>query len=94
MVEVRWSPNAADDFESIIKYYEKTAPKFAQTLAKKIIYLIENLNQFPKIGRKVPELGNEEIREIVYRNFRIVYRLKEEILEIARIIHGSRPLTM
>ncbi|TFG20258.1 MAG: type II toxin-antitoxin system RelE/ParE family toxin [Promethearchaeota archaeon] len=78
----------------MIKYYEKTAPKFAQTLAKKIIYIIENLNQFPKMGRIVPELENEEIREIIYRNFRIIYRFKEEILEIARIIHGSRLLMM
>ena len=49
MVEIRWSPKAADDYDSIIKYYEKTAPKFAQTLAKKIIYIIENLNQFPNL---------------------------------------------
>ena len=92
MVEVRWSPKAADDYESLIKYYEKNAPKFAQTLAKQIIYIIENLDQFPKMGRMVPELQNEEIREIIYRNFRIIYRLKEEILEIVRIIHGSRRL--
>jgi len=43
MVEIRWSPVATDDYESIIRYYEKTAPKFAQNLAKKIIYIIENL---------------------------------------------------
>jgi len=44
------------------------------------------------MGRIVPELENAEIREIIYRNFRVVYRLKENILEIARIIHGSRLL--
>ena len=92
MVEIRWSPLATDDYESLILYYEKTAPKFAQNLAKKIIYIIENLIQFPKMGRIVPELENTEIREIIYRNFRVVYRLKEDILEIARIIHGSRIL--
>ena len=92
MVEIRWSPIATDDYESIIKYYEKTAPKFAQNLAKKIMYIIENLIRFPKMGRIVPELENVEIREIIYRNFRVLYRLKENILEIVRIIHGSRPL--
>ena len=46
MVEIRWSPIATDDLESIIRYYEKTAPKFAQNFANKIIYIIENLNQF------------------------------------------------
>jgi plasmid stabilization system protein ParE len=90
MVEIRWSPIATDDYESIIRYYEKTAPKFAQNFAKKIIYIIENLIQFPKMGRLVPEFENTEIREITYRNFRIIYRLQENLLEIARIIHGSR----
>ena len=92
MVEIRWSPIATDDYESIIRYYEKTAPKFAQNLAKKIIFIIENLIQFPKMGRLVPELENTEIREIIYRNFRIIYRLHENLLEIARIIHGSHIL--
>ena len=92
MVEIRWSPIATDDYESIIRYYEKTAPKFAQNFAKKIIYIIENLIQFPKMGRLVPEFENTEIREITYRNFRIIYRLQENFLEIARIIHGSRIL--
>ncbi len=90
MVEIRWSPIATNDYESLIKYYETTAPKFAQNLAKKIMYIIENLIRFPKMGRIVPELENVEIREIIYRNFRVIYRLKENILEIVRIIHGSR----
>jgi plasmid stabilization system protein ParE len=94
MVDIRWSPLATDDYDSIIRYYEKTAPKFAQNLAKKIIYIIENLSQFPKMGRIVPELENTEIREIIYRNFRIIYRLEQNILEIARIIYGRRILKL
>ncbi|MBN1801752.1 MAG: type II toxin-antitoxin system RelE/ParE family toxin [Candidatus Lokiarchaeota archaeon] len=95
MVEIRWSPVAADDLEAIINYYKNIAPKFAQNIAKKIIYIIENLRQFPKFGRIVPELEIAEVREIIYRNFRIVYRLKSiDILEISRIIHGSRILKL
>ncbi|MBY9005911.1 MAG: type II toxin-antitoxin system RelE/ParE family toxin [Candidatus Lokiarchaeota archaeon] len=94
MVEIRWALIASDDYDSIIRYYEKTAPKFAQNLAKKIIYIVENLIQFPKMGRIVPELENEEIREVIYRNFRIIYRLKENVLEITRIIHGSSLLKL
>lgn len=92
MVEVRWSPSAASDYESLIYYYENTSPKFAQNFAKKIFYIIENLTQFPKMGRIVPESGNPDVREIVYRNFWIIYQLKKEIIEIVRIIHGSRIL--
>jgi plasmid stabilization system protein ParE len=88
MVEIRWSPKVTDDYELIIEYNEKTAPKFAQSLAKKIVYIIENLNQFTKLGRIVPEIGKEETREVIYRNFCVIYRFNEGILEIARLIHG------
>ncbi len=94
MVEVRWSPLAADDLESLIRYYEKKSPKFAQNLAKKIIVIIEKITQFPKMGRMVPESEKPDIREIIYRNFRIVYRLKKDKIENARIIHASRILKL
>ncbi len=42
----------------------------------------------------VPESEKPDIREIIYRNFRIVYRLKKENIEIARIIHASRILKL
>jgi len=48
MVEIRWSPIATDDLESIIRYYEKTAPKFAQNIAKKLSTLLKILINFPK----------------------------------------------
>jgi plasmid stabilization system protein ParE len=72
MVEIRWVPLAIDDYESIIMYYERRAPIFAQNFATKIIYIIENLTRFPKMGRIVPEFQKERIREIIYRNFRII----------------------
>lgn len=46
------------------------------------------------MGRIVPELENINIREIIYRNFRIIYRILDDSIEIARIIHGSRKLIL
>jgi plasmid stabilization system protein ParE len=48
MVEIKWSTLATDDYHSIISYYEKTAPKFAQNLAKKSSILSKILLNFPK----------------------------------------------
>lgn len=42
----------------------------------------------------VPEFEDLDIREVIYRKYRIIYRLRESILEIARIIHGSRILKL
>lgn len=48
MVNIRWTPLAADDFELTIQYYERTAPNIVKNFVKKIMYLIDNLIIFPK----------------------------------------------
>jgi toxin ParE1/3/4 len=51
-----------------------------------------SIPQFPKSGRIVPEYDNENLRERIYESYRIVYRLKGEIIEIVAICHGAKPL--
>jgi plasmid stabilization system protein ParE len=53
---------------------------------------IKAIPQFPKAGRIVPEYGDENLREKIYGNYRIVYRLKGELVEIVAICHGAKPL--
>lgn len=40
----------------------------------------------------MPEYEDENIREKIYENYRIIYRIKGEIVEIAAISHSSKPL--
>jgi len=47
---------------------------------------------FPEIGRIVPEYADPKMREIIYRNYRIVYRIEERIVEIITVFHGSKLL--
>ncbi|MFN3395854.1 MAG: type II toxin-antitoxin system RelE/ParE family toxin [Thermodesulfovibrionales bacterium] len=51
-----------------------------------------SLPHFPKTGRVVPEYNDENIREKIYQNYRIVYRLKDGVVEIVAICHGSKLL--
>ena len=41
-------------------------------------------------GRVVPELGDESIREVIHGNYRIVYRMRHDVVEIATVFHGAR----
>jgi plasmid stabilization system protein ParE len=54
----------------------------------------DRLQEFPELGRIVPEYRNDDIREIVFRPYRIVYRVNHEnkICEIARVWHSARGL--
>ena len=62
---------------------------YAQDFIKRIISEIEKLTFFPELGRIVPELNNPHIREIIYHNYRIVYKLKNDTAFISIVCHGS-----
>ncbi len=92
MARIIWSPNASDDLESICEYIAIDSKYYARLFAKRVIKAIERLIVFPESGRIVPEYNLRNIREIIYQNYRIVYRVKSETVEIVTIVHGARLL--
>ena len=54
----------------------------------------DRLQEFPELGRTVPEYRDGNIREIIVRPYRIVYRVdhKRGLCEIARVWHSARGL--
>ena len=92
MAEVRWTPQAADDLESITDFISQDSPHYARLFATDVIAAIERLSSFPNLGRIVPEKNDPLIREIILGNFRIVYRVRDEVVELLTIHHGARLL--
>lgn len=93
MAELRWAKSAVRDLEEICAYIALDSEIYASVFAKKIVENIESLAAFPFSGRIVPEMRNEMIREKIITNYRIIYRLKEDTIEIVRIIHNARQLS-
>lgn len=89
---IRWSPLAVSHLENILDYISKDSERYASYFAKRVMGLIENIPNFPKQGRKVPEYEDQNLRELIFQNYRIVYRLKKEVIEIAAITHSARLL--
>jgi toxin ParE1/3/4 len=90
MVEIRWSLQAANELEEICIYFDKNSPQYANLFAFKVIESIQKLTTFPEIGRIVPEIENQNIRELFYKSYRIIYRIQQDCIEIVSIFHGSR----
>lgn len=57
---------------------------------ERIIEAVERLETFPEMGRRVPEAEEENIREIIFQNYRIIYRLETEQVLILTILHAAR----
>ena len=64
MVIIRWSIGALEDIESISSYIAHDYPEKASEIVKGIVAKIEQLKQFPRIGRIFPDREDERIREI------------------------------
>jgi len=48
---------------------------------------------FPESGRIVPEYGRGDLRELLFQDYRIVNRVKENEVQIAAVVHGARLLS-
>ena len=94
MVKIEWSPNAENDLNKIIDYIAQDSVEYALSFYEQVKEKVDNLTQFPKIGRKVPELDDPNIREIILRNYRLIYLILADKIQIVRLIHGSRILDL
>ena len=92
MAQVRWTPLAADDLDSIAAFISKDSAHYATLFVVDVLSAVDRLNQFPNLGRIVPETKDSSIREIILGSYRIIYRLGEELVEILTVHHGSQLL--
>ena len=87
-----WSPAARDDLHDIVVFIARDNPDRAMSFGFQLISEIDPLQEFPQSGRIVPEYRNDNLREIILRPYRIVYRINHssKLCEIARIWHSAR----
>jgi toxin ParE1/3/4 len=90
--ELIWSPVSRADLRGIVRFISRDNPQRAQSFALRLIAQVDLLQEQPEMGRVVPEHRIPYIREIIFRPYRIVYRVNHErkIVEIARVWHAAR----
>jgi len=90
--KIFWSPEALGDLLALTSYIAQDNPDAAERIGLAIVHKVHLLEQYPIIGRKVPETNDPKIRELIERPFRIVYRIRqrERIAEVLRVWHGTR----
>lgn len=92
MAQLIWSPRSLQDLELIFEYIQQDSPDHAHSFVRKLIEETTRVTEFPFSGRKVPEFKEPNIREKLYKSYRIIYRIKEVQIEVVTIVHQSRRL--
>ncbi len=95
-MEIKWAESAINDIENIIDYIKKDSELYAERVGISIVKAIEKLTIFPEMGRCVNEAKDENIREIIFQNYRIIYLIndnKYDQIIIVTIFHCGRDMT-
>jgi toxin ParE1/3/4 len=92
MVKIIWTQRSLFDLKSIAEYISNDSIKYASLTLERIINVTKHLENNPRIGRMVPEVGkNDKIREIILGNFRIIYKITSTLtIHILTVHHSAK----
>lgn len=89
-----WTRTALENLKEIEGYIARDNPKKAIELTDRLIDKCENLKDNPDMGRVVPEFQIQQVRELIVKNYRIVYRHIAEEIQILTVFEGHRLLPL
>jgi toxin ParE1/3/4 len=92
LAEVVWTAQAIEQFEDACRFIARGSPRFSAIFAARVTRNVDRLEEFPRSGRMVPEVGRPSVREIIVQSYRVIYRLSDDRVQILFIHHGARRL--
>jgi toxin ParE1/3/4 len=91
-MKVMMSDAALDDVEALEIYLAEKSPAKAKKITKAIFTRAHTLATFARRGRKIPELGDDNLRELIVGDYRVMYEIDDDagVVEILAVLHGKR----
>ncbi|MFH2010098.1 MAG: type II toxin-antitoxin system RelE/ParE family toxin [bacterium] len=93
-MKLRWSKRAAANLDSIYDYIAQDSEPTAYAFIKALAESAGKLTDFPFLGRFVPESQREDVRELLFGEYRIIYRVEADTVWVLTVIHGRRLLNL
>jgi plasmid stabilization system protein ParE len=90
--KIYWTRQAREDLREIRAFIARDAPITAAAFVRRLRASVDRLRSFPRVGQVVTELGNEEIRELIRGQYRVIYRCRIDRIDILTVYHSSRLL--
>jgi addiction module RelE/StbE family toxin len=89
---VVWSEPAKADLHQIFEYIARDSRHYAQEVVRELMAKAEILHSLPRIGRVVPEINEETVRELPVHAYRILYEITGTDVVILTVVHKRREL--
>ncbi|NHZ72471.1 MAG: type II toxin-antitoxin system RelE/ParE family toxin [Aquificales bacterium] len=91
-MKVHWTNTAIEHLLAIYEHISQNSPLYAQRMVDRLTRRSEQIAAFPKSGRKLPEYEAGDIREVIEKPYRIIYRIKSEQIDVLAVIYSTRAL--
>ena len=89
---LRWTEQATNQLGAIAEYISLASPVYAEQMVERIVSRLRQAQDYPDSGRRVPESGRPDVRELFEAPYRVVYRITSSHIEVVAVIHGRRDL--
>jgi plasmid stabilization system protein ParE len=89
VARIFWTREALRNLDLIGDYLLEVAPASAALVVARLVDAIDAVASFPRMGRIVPEFGDEDLRELIVDNFRIVYETDGGTLRVLSVYHAA-----
>jgi addiction module RelE/StbE family toxin len=93
-MRVHWTDNALKHLLDIYEYISHNSALYAERMVDRLTKRSEQIAGFPMSGRNVPEYPGEDIRELIEKPYRIIYRIKPDQIDVLAVVHGARLLSL
>lgn len=93
-MKIVWTEHALNCLIEIEEFIARDDPAAAVFLVETLIERTELLKDYLEAGRRVPELPKSSLREIIEGNYRIVYRVQQQVIEILMVFESHRQYFM
>jgi plasmid stabilization system protein ParE len=91
-VRVHWTHTTIQHLLAIHERIARDAPLYAQRIVDRLTSRSEQSATFPQSGRIVPKHGTPDIREVIERPYRIIYRIKAAQIDVLAVVHSAQLL--
>ena len=90
MGQIRWTERARADLKSIFDYIALDSAFYAHRFLRQLIGATRKLETLPLCGKPLAELPRQDLREVVYAGYRLIYRARGKSVEILAVVDGRR----
>ena len=91
-MKLRWTRRAVGDLRQIRDYIARDDREAARRWVATLRARARKAARVPRAGRVVPELGREDVREVLEGSYRIVYRVVERAVHVLTVFEGHQRL--